>query len=206
MVACDCQLGWLDVFVCCVYSGRQMQLDSLMGCTAKRRSPFNDCGKLCDWLDCFGAHFTRTAALSRVFSLELAAYLGFFIHRPFDGHQRCCFEIFNTLYKSLEALLVFPSLRAYPPPSPSSCKKLWKSNEKQKVSFNNFEASDWRTLQICCVIKTWRKLPPGPTHTRASVFTHMNALWGIVERHSELAPWREFLSFHSWSPEESSAT
>lgn len=57
MLACNCQLSWLGVFVGCVYSGRQLQLCRLMVWTVKHRSPFNDCGKLCNWLDRFGAHF-----------------------------------------------------------------------------------------------------------------------------------------------------
>lgn len=135
----------------------------------------------------WGTLFAWTASLSRVFSLELTAYLGFFIHRPFDWHQRCCFEIFNTFLKSLEAQLVSPSFPAYPPHSPSSWKKFGKSNQKQKtLSFSDFEGLHLGNFSN---LKTWRKLPPSPTHTPlASVFTQMNALWVIVivERHSKL--------------------
>lgn len=55
MLAYNCKLG---VFVGCVYSGRQLHLSRAnMRWTARRRSPFNDYGKLCDWLNGFGAHF-----------------------------------------------------------------------------------------------------------------------------------------------------
>lgn len=184
-----------------------------MGCTAKHRSPFNDCGKLCDWLDCFGAHFffffCMDSCLVKSVLVRINCISGFFfIHRAFDWHRRCCFEIFNTFYKSLEALLVFP-LPPHSPPHPllplgRSFKNLIRS--KNFEISDVFEASIWGTLQICRVIKTWWNLPPGLNHTPpASMFTHMNALWVMVERHSKLGPRRELLSSHSWSPEESSA-
>lgn len=37
------------------------------------------------------------------------------------------------------------------------------------MNFNNFKASIWGTFQICSVIRTWRKLPPGHTHSPRSI-------------------------------------
>lgn len=75
----------------------------------------------------WGTLFARIAALSRAFSLELTAYLGFFIQRPFDWHQRCCFEIFNTFINLLRLswFFFFTSF--------SSWKKFWKSNKMLKL-------------------------------------------------------------------------
>lgn len=60
-----------------------------------------------DWM-ALGHIFCTDSLLVRMLSLELTAYLGFFIHGPFDWHQRCCSEIFNTFLIPLRLCLFLP--------------------------------------------------------------------------------------------------